>query len=91
MLLGVPAEAVSRYEKLIRKPTVEFLIAAEFVFGVPARKIFPALYAAVEREVAARAAQIADALSAADSTVYSVKRRLLEEIALRVASEKPNI
>ncbi|MGA7673680.1 MAG: hypothetical protein WCA78_01380 [Rhizomicrobium sp.] len=91
MLLGTTMEAISRYEALIRPPTLEALIGAEFVFDVPARKIFPALYAAIERQITERAVQFVNALGAADGAAYMLKRRVLEDIANRVASEKPNI
>ena len=90
-LLGVSAGSISKYEKIARTPSVETLIGTEFIFGVHARRIFPALYASVELKIAQRAAALAQALVGRDDKETLVTRQLLEEIALRVASEEPNI
>ncbi len=90
-LLGISDEAIIRYEKLNRGPSKESLIAAEFIFGVHARRIFPSLYAAVELKVAKRAALLAETLCGLTDAESIIKRQLLDEIASRVAGEQPNV
>jgi transcriptional regulator with XRE-family HTH domain len=91
LLLGVSDEAISRYESLNRTPRVETLIAAEFVFGVNARHIFPSLYASVELKIAKRAALMAEVLAGLSDEESLIKRQLLEAIAARVAGEQLNV
>lgn len=91
VLLGLSAGTISKYERLTRTPSVETLIGAEFVFGVHARGIFPALYASAETEIATRAVAFAEALGGLDDKISLIKRQLLEEIALRVAGEQLHV
>ncbi|MDE2184862.1 MAG: hypothetical protein KGJ78_17755 [Alphaproteobacteria bacterium] len=90
-LLGVSADAIYLFEKLKRRPSVEALIGAEFLFGVHARMIFPALYASIEREIARRAADFAEVLGGLDDAASRAKRQLIEELVMRVAGEQPHI
>ncbi|MDE2133931.1 MAG: helix-turn-helix transcriptional regulator [Alphaproteobacteria bacterium] len=90
-LLGVSAESLSRYEKLLRTPSLEALIGAEFVFGVHARRLFPSLYASVESKIAKHAALLAEAFGSLDDKETLIKRQLLEEIASRIAGEQLHV
>ncbi len=89
--LGLSESGVSKYENLARDPGRDTLIAAELVFGVPARKLFPGLYAPIEREMLARVAALAEALQDDGSKEAAAKRELLEQIAVRLAGEQTSI
>ena len=90
-LLGVSDDAISRYESLNRTPALQTVIAAEFIFGVHARRIFPSLYTSVERNVAARAAVMAESIGDRTDEESLIKRQLIEAIALRMAGEQFNV
>lgn len=91
-LLGeVSASLISKYETLARTPGVRALIGCEFVFGEPARRLFPALYASIESAVTLRAVDCAEALGPTEEKAGKVKRELLEAIATRAASEATSI
>lgn len=91
-LLGdLSASLISKYEKVERNPSADSLIGAEFVFGEPARRLFPGLYESIELEVTNRAAILAELLAKSSGRDALVKRELLEAIALRAASDKPTI
>jgi len=91
-LLGVAAHTtISRYELSSRHPTIEALIGSEFVFGEPARKLFPSLYSSVERGVMHRVGLFAEIIGDKDDGVSRVQRELLEAIAVRAATNKSHI
>jgi transcriptional regulator with XRE-family HTH domain len=59
LLLGYGAQSViSRYESATARPSLTALIGSEILLGVPGRDLFPALYAEVERELAANARRL---------------------------------
>lgn len=91
LLGGLSASTISKYEKLLRTPSLEAVIGAEFIFGEPARQLFPALYSTIEASVTLQAIEFAERLGAKDSRKARVKRELLESIARRAASDAPNI
>ena len=66
---------VSRYEQQIRKPTLETALAYEAIFRVPVSELFAGLYRKVEKEVIARAEELAERL-ASDKTVRVSSRKL---------------
>ena len=88
---GRSAATISKYEKILRRPSVDALIAAEFIFGEPARRLFPALYASIELKVTKRAVRFAEALAGRKDKKSLVKRQLLEEIAIRAASDRSTL
>lgn len=90
-LLGVSKSTVSKCEKLLRTPNLETVIGAEFVFGEPARRIFPSLYATVEARITLEAIVFAEKLSTRDTPKVRVKRQLLEAIARRAASDASHV
>jgi transcriptional regulator with XRE-family HTH domain len=91
LLGGLSASLISKYETLARTPNVEALIGTEFIFGEPARRLFPGLYASVETAVTLRAVDFAEAVGATEDKSAQVKRDLLEAIAVRAASETSSI
>lgn len=91
LLGGVSASLISKYETLARTPSVEALIGAEFIFGEPARRLFPGLYASTEAAVTLCAVDFAEALGATEGKTAQVKRELLEAIAARTASEASHV
>ena len=54
-LLGCQGTKVSRYERFVRKPSLETLFAYEVVFGAPARELFAGAYQKVEKRISNRA------------------------------------
>ena len=91
LLGGISASTVSKYEKLLRTPSIEAVIGAEFVFGEPARQLFPSLYATIEARVTLQAVEFAETLGSRTDPRTLAKRELLESIARRAASDAPTI
>jgi len=91
LLGGYSASAISKYERLVRTPNVQVLIGSEFIFGEPARRLFPGLYATVEVAVTKRAARMAEELAGEGGTKAEAKRELLLAIAERAASDAPTV
>src|SRR3954466_6693937 len=59
-LLGTQSGAkVCRYERFVREPNLETILAYEAIFQKPARELFAGLYQRVEQEIAARAKVLA--------------------------------
>ena len=54
-MLDMTVSAVSRYENMNRRPSIELVFGVEVIFGEPARTIFPAFYSEVEDAVMLRA------------------------------------
>ena len=81
------SEIVSKYENLARAPSVPALIGSEFIFGTPARELFPALYATVEAGVTLRAIDLAEKIGKREDAKARTMRELLEAIARRTASD----
>lgn len=62
-LLGLSGgDKVSRYERRSRLPSLETVLAAEAVFGVPASELFAGLFEEVEEETRKRARDLAKSL-----------------------------
>ncbi len=91
LLGGLSASLISKCEKLTRRPSVDVLIGSEFIFGEPARRLFPALYASIELGVTTRAAIAAEALAARMDRDALVQRELLDGIALRAANDNATV
>ena len=49
---------ISRFERLARQPNLETVIACQVVFGLPAHRLFPGVFAEVEKTVTERARQL---------------------------------
>ena len=75
---------VSRYEQQVRKPTLETALAYEAIFRVPVSELFAGLYRKVEKEVIARAEELAERIGSAD-TLRASSRKLA---ALRAISSR---
>jgi transcriptional regulator with XRE-family HTH domain len=59
-LLGTQSGAkVCRYERFVREPNLETILAYEAIFQKPARELFAGLYQKIEQDVAARAKVLA--------------------------------
>jgi transcriptional regulator with XRE-family HTH domain len=82
---------ISRYEKLLRTPKVEVIVASEFIFGEHARRIFPSLYSAVEGQVLGRALLLRDTLDGAAGKSADRKRELIELIVERSQNDRPYV
>ncbi len=80
-LLGISTSALCKVETLARRPSAQFLLGAEIVFGHAACETFPGIYGAAEREIVARARALHDAL--AHDGAARQKLRLLAEIIER--------
>lgn len=46
--------AVSRYERRVRKPSLETAIALEIIYGIPLRELYAGVYDEVEQTVVKR-------------------------------------
>ena len=82
-LIGVTASALSRFENLSRRPTVELIIGTEVIFGQGARDVFPALYHEVERTILKRACDLQKQLERSNDPARAEKLHLLAEIIER--------
>jgi len=85
------APTISKCELLKQTPSLDLIIGAEFIFGEPARRLFPSLFATVEAKVTLNAIEFAEKLAGRDNAKARVKRELLEAIARRAASDAPHI
>jgi hypothetical protein len=91
-LLGhTSGDAVFKYENLTRTPSVAALIGCAFIFGEPARELFPALYATVESAVTLRAVDLAEKIGESTDKKSLAKRALLESIARRAAGDTTSV
>ncbi len=69
LLLGCRAGSkASRYERGVRVPTLETILAYELVFGVPARDLFPEVFAAIQAGLTDRVRALYQELDAAPVT-----------------------
>lgn len=91
LLGGVSASTISKLEKLHRKPSIDVLIGAEFIFGERARRLFPGVHSAIEIKITRQAALLAEELIDRTDKKSLTKRGLLNAIVERVASDKPTI
>jgi hypothetical protein len=87
LLGGYSASTICKYERVVHAPNAEVLVGVEFIFGEPARQIFPAFYSTVEVAVTKRAARMAEALVGHTGKKADAKRALLEAIAQRAARD----
>jgi transcriptional regulator with XRE-family HTH domain len=74
-LLGTRSGAkVCRYERFVREPSLETIIALEVIFQKPARELFAGLHEKVEREVAERAKTLASRRSSRKPNRQTLRR-----------------
>jgi transcriptional regulator with XRE-family HTH domain len=90
-LFDVSGSAMSRFENLSRRPTVELVIGAEVVFGHTAKEVFPALYKEIEHSIVDRARVLRDGLETKTDPATRQKLRLLSEIIERAEPTKLTI
>ena len=50
-LFDLTPSALSRFENLSRRPSVDLVIGAEVIFGHSAKEVFPAMYREIERDI----------------------------------------
>jgi transcriptional regulator with XRE-family HTH domain len=84
-LLAISASALCRYESRSRRPNVELVVAAEAIFGHPAKEIFPAFYAEIERDVVVRAQKLRTRYRARSDEKDSAALRALDDIIARAS------
>jgi len=93
-LLGCQSGAkISRFERLARQPNLETALACQVVFGVPARELFPGMFAEVEETVTERARKLLGRLRAERGQDHSRLRRklaILNTIAGQKGPRPPN-
>jgi transcriptional regulator with XRE-family HTH domain len=82
-LLGVSMSAISHYENLSRPPSIELMLGAEVVFGVPPRAAFSSMYEDIEAQVMARAIDLYNRLEGRTDLSSTEKLRLLSEMIER--------
>jgi transcriptional regulator with XRE-family HTH domain len=74
-LLGsASGQRVSRYEHRARRPTLETALAYEAIFQVPVSELFAGLYRKVEKEIIARAEELAEGLVSANPLGISSRK-----------------
>ena len=83
---------ISRFERLARRPNLETALACQVVFGVPARELFPGLFAEVEKTVSGRARLLSERLQAQRGDGRSGARHKLAilKAIMRERREGPN-
>src|SRR5881397_3640280 len=89
-LLGCRDGQVSRYERRVRHPNLQTLLAYEVIFGGPARDLFAGIFEKVEKVTVKRAqllAQKLDKCAPSHLTIY--KRARLAAIASGPTTETP--
>jgi transcriptional regulator with XRE-family HTH domain len=82
-LLGVSRGAITKMERLLREPSLYHVFAAEIVFGVAAKELFPTLHEEIEDEVVRRAQVLEERLSDLHPEARSATRALLTTIISR--------
>jgi transcriptional regulator with XRE-family HTH domain len=78
---------VSRFERLARQPNLETALACQVVFGIPAHKLFPGMFAEVEKTVTERARMLASRLKANPGEHDSGLRHKLAILSAIVAAK----
>jgi transcriptional regulator with XRE-family HTH domain len=84
---------ISRFERLARRPNLRTALACQVVFGVPAHKLFPGLFAEVEKTVIERARLLSGQLevqSARGRTGARHKLAILKAITREKSEGPPN-
>ena len=92
-LLGCQSGAkISRFERLAREPNLETALACQVIFGVPAEKLYPGMFAEVEQAVTERARSLAKRLQGDTNpdARHAQKMALLKSILAASASEPAN-
>jgi transcriptional regulator with XRE-family HTH domain len=88
-LLGLKATGiVSRFEELLRKPSLSVALACQVIFGAPPAEIFPGLFSQVEKEVLRRAYDLYEELQGNPSATTRAKLDFLETVFDRSAKER---
>lgn len=88
-LLALPSEAeVSRCECDRRQPNAAIIIAAQLVFGVEARDVFPAYAGEVEEEVVREAYALSRHLAEATDPCAQRKQDLARAIQARAIARR---
>ena len=77
---GKSGAGVSRYERSRRLPSFETALAYEVVFGVPARQLFPGIFAKVEKATNKRAEILAAKVSDSAKRKLQLRDRKLETL-----------
>jgi len=83
-LLGLSVSAVSRFEILARRPSIDVVFGTEVIFGTPPREAFPALFGEVEDEVMARAKMLFHRLERRSDLSSTDKRAFLLDMIRRL-------
>lgn len=82
-LLGCKGAAVTRYERSVRRPSVENLLAYEMIFGAQARDLFAGVRDEVEEATRTRAVTLARKLGARATDPITLRKL---EVLRRIAS-----
>ena len=82
---------ISRFEHRARQPNLETAFACQVVFGIPAHKLFPSVFAEVEETVTGRARLLSDRLRAQKGgPVLRHKLAILRAIGAEKKEQQPN-
>ena len=86
-LLGIGPSLLSKVESQDRRPTAKVILAAEIVFGVPARDIFPGAYHVIENGVVQRARNLRGQLKGQSDPASVAKRQLVTDLTKRASNK----
>jgi transcriptional regulator with XRE-family HTH domain len=84
-------ERVSKSERFLRQPTLEFVLACEAVFAEPSWQLFPGLYARIEADVVERAAKLHETISKQAGIRAEQKRHFLRALLQRSRPDNPHV
>jgi transcriptional regulator with XRE-family HTH domain len=90
-LLDMTDSALCKIETLAMGPTRTVIVGAEVIFGIPARKAFPALYAQAERNILRRAADLSEQLEGRTDEDAKRKRELLTDMIRRAEVDNAHL
>lgn len=79
-------DPISRYERYVTTPRLDFVLACEVIFGTPPRELLPGVFDKIEDNVMARAANLYRRLDGVPGRAATEKRRLLLAMVRRARS-----
>ena len=83
-LLGITADAVSKYERGLRPVSVKLLVGSAIVFGVSIAELFPAAWSATEREIVINAPVLSTRLAGHANGASKKKLALIANVQDRL-------
>jgi transcriptional regulator with XRE-family HTH domain len=92
LLVGFKSrEPISKAERFLGKPSLQFALACEIIFDVPVRKLFPGRFAELEEDVLNRCEVLHDAISSKTGSDAIEKRKLMNKLLRLTAPNKSHL